>query len=106
MSRKCDMCVYKAPEGCIAWDCNYIDRIEAIVAYKSYKKSWIPVTEQVPEPEGDRVLVSYVLNENFVDFPIIGIGGYCPDGWHVEVDTGTEPRVTAWMPLPKAYEEV
>lgn len=37
MDRDCATCVYKTATGCSAWECEYINRQDAIEAYKREK---------------------------------------------------------------------
>ena len=70
------------------------------------KHQWIPVTEQLPEPE-TYVLVSF---SNF-SFPIIGRydeneeGGVWFAGDEEESLVSQDLFVNAWMPLPERYKE-
>ena len=70
------------------------------------KHQWIPVTEQLPEPE-TYVLVSF---SNF-SLPIIGRydeneeGGAWFAGDEDESLTSQDMSVNAWMPLPEVYRE-
>lgn len=70
------------------------------------KHQWIPVTEQLPEPEA-YVLVSF---SNF-SLPIIGRydeneeGGVCFAGDEEESLVSQDLFVNAWMPLPELYRE-
>lgn len=70
------------------------------------KHQWIPVTEQLPEPE-TYVLVSF---SNF-SLPIIGRydeneeGGAWFAGDEDESLTSQDMFVNAWMPLPEVYRE-
>ena len=70
------------------------------------KHQWIPVTEQLPEPE-TYVLVSF---SNF-SFPIIGRydeneeGGGWFAGDEEESLVSQDLFVNAWMPLPERYKE-
>ena len=70
------------------------------------KYRWIPVTEQLPEPE-TYVLVSF---SNF-SFPILGRydeneeGGVWFAGDEEESLVSQDLFVNAWMPLPERYKE-
>ena len=70
------------------------------------KHQWIPVTEQLPEPE-TYVLVSF---SNF-SLPIIGRydeneeGGVWFAGDENELLVSQDLFVNAWMPLPELYRE-
>lgn len=97
MSGKCNLCAHKAPEGCIAWDCIFINRVDAINAYKQTR--WIPVTERLPETD-EMALVSCRSKKGVSS---VNRAYYADGTWH---GSGSMSGVTAWMPLPKAYEEV
>lgn len=77
----------------------------ALEAFEARRK-WIPVTEQLPEPE-TYVLVSF---HNF-SLPIIGRydeneeGGAWFAGDEDEPLVSQDMFVNAWMPLPKPYKE-
>lgn len=70
------------------------------------KHQWIPVTEQLPEPE----TYVLVLFSNF-SLPIIGRydeneeGGAWFAGDEDESLTSQDMSVNAWMPLPEVYRE-
>ena len=96
MSRKCNLCVYKAPEGCIAWNCIFINRVDAINAYKQTR--WIPVTVRVPETD-EMMLVSCRSKKGVSS---VNRAYYADGTWH---GSGSMSGVTAWMPLPAPYQE-
>ena len=81
------------------------DQEEAMQALKN-ARMWIPVTEQLPEPE-TYVLVSF---SNF-SLPIIGRydgdkeGGVWFAGDEEESLVSQDLFVNAWMPLPELYRE-
>lgn len=56
---------------------------------------WIPVTERLPKEIGDYI-VTKIDDENV---KVIGLCYFSFWGWT------TNKEVTAWMPLPKPYEE-
>lgn len=94
--RNCTECVYKRPDGCSAWECNFISRPEAVEAYR--RTRWIPVEERLPETD-EFVLVSCRTKK--------GIGSvnrayYSGGFWH---GSGSMAGVVAWMPLPEPYKE-
>ena len=39
MDRDCKKCAYSSPNGCTAWDCEFIPREEAIAAWKEKHKN-------------------------------------------------------------------
>lgn len=64
---------------------------------------WIPVTERLPEEDGD-YLVTKVDDENVT---IIGLAYYSNGFGLVFYDNGwaSNKTITAWMPLPEPYKE-
>ena len=63
---------------------------------RNIKTDWIPVTDRLPEKEGDYL----VTKIDSYDISIIGLAYYRTEwGW------STSYKVTAWIPLPKPYEE-
>ena len=67
------------------------------MAIKALEESrWIPVTERLPEEDGDYLTTKI----NDFDEPILGMT-YYRKGW----GWSTSYKITAWMPLPKPYEE-
>lgn len=63
---------------------------------RNLKMDWIPVTERLPDKEGDY----FTTKINDFDEPILGMT-YYRKGW----GWSTSYKITAWMPLPKPYEE-
>lgn len=55
---------------------------------------WIPITERLPEEEGDYFTTQ--IDENGKEISRVA---YYENEWF------TRFEVTAWMPLPKPYEE-
>ena len=76
---------------------GYEDLRKALdMAIKALEDSrWIPVTERLPEEIGDYI-VTKIDDENE---KVIGLCYFSFCGWTTHKD------VTAWMPLPKPYEE-
>lgn len=114
--RDCMNCVRNTPEkGCTAWDCDYINRAEAIEAYK--RTRWIPVTEKLPEEFGQYLVSSdgYVLALEYGS-PVAerweGTDMVFEDGSAFGEDWGSGDgcemdnleKVDAWMPLPEPYK--
>lgn len=96
MIRDCKSCVYNAGDGCMSWDCEYINRDEAVEAYK--KTRWIPVTERLPETD-DLVLVTCRTKKGIDS---VNRAYYANDFWH---GSGSMSGVVAWRPLPEPYRE-
>lgn len=64
------------------------------------KAQWIPVSERLPEKYEDVLITYRIANEKAAR---IWIGYRAEKGWCAyEV---YRPNVTAWMPMPDAYEE-
>lgn len=64
------------------------------------KAQWIPVSERLPEKYEDVLITYRIENEKAAR---IWIGYRAEMGWCAyEV---YHPNVTAWMPMPEAYEE-
>ena len=93
--RDCENCIRNIPgQGCTSWDCEYINRLEAIETYE--RSQWIPVSERLPGPFENPVLVS-------------GYMSYVSVGWWngKEFETATRlPHVdvVAWKPMPEPWE--
>lgn len=94
--RDCKSCLYKTVDGCAAWECEYINLDDAAEAYRQTR--WIPVTIRVPETD-EMVLVSCRSKKGVSS---VNRAYYANGTWH---GSGSMSGVTAWMPLPKAYEE-
>lgn len=91
MERDCNTCMYKSSEGCLAWDCEYISTADALKAYKLTR--WIPTTDRLPGKTGAYLVTCQNGNVKVGHFTSFS------NEW-------TDAKATAWMPLPKAYEEV
>lgn len=96
MNRKCNTCLHKTVDGCDSWKCEYINRYDAAEAYRQTR--WIPVTIRVPETD-EMMLVSCRSKKGVSS---VNRAYYADGTWH---GSGSMSGVTAWMPLPKAYEE-
>ena len=103
--RDCKTCLYaRTPDdpynnGCTAWDCDYINRKEAIEAWK--RTRWIPCEKELPKDIG------YYLTSIKYDH---SDGYFCMllhwyDGWNCfkENKENEIEGVVAWMPLPEQY---
>lgn len=40
IERDCDNCAHKTPKGCSSWKCEYINRKEAIAAWREKDSRW------------------------------------------------------------------
>lgn len=94
--RDCKSCLYNTGDGCAAWECEYINLDDAAEAYRQTR--WIPVTERLPETD-EMMLVSCRTKKGTAS---VNRAYYDGTSWH---GSGSMSGVTAWMPLPKAYEE-
>lgn len=93
---------------------NDAQAIAIDMAIKALEDSrWIPVTERLPE-EGEEVLATHFggINPNRQVIEHIYENGKFVEGWYMDtnIDSPTFGQrymgeVTAWMPLPKPYEE-
>jgi hypothetical protein len=83
----------KYPTYIVLEEKNEEGEVETVEAERE-EHLWIPVTERLPEEEGD-YLVTKIDDENV---PIIGFAYYNEFGW------ASKKTVTAWMPLPNPYE--
>lgn len=81
-------------------DEKFNDAFDSAINYLK-ETMWIPVTERLPDEEG-----AYIVTERDKDMknPCYVMREWYVNGKWSRVDTlGFE--VTAWMPLPKPYEE-
>ena len=82
-------------------DKNVISEKEYNKLLRNIKTDWIPVTERLPDKNGD-YLVTKVDDEDVThnEFAFIDLAYYTMEGSWASSFT-----ITAWMPLPKPYEE-
>lgn len=73
---------------------KYADAIEDFVTLMPTINQWIPVTERLPEEEGNYFTTQ--IDENGKKISRVA---YYENEWF------TRSEVTAWMPLPEPYEE-
>lgn len=45
--RDCKNCIRRTIDGCTAWECEYINRTEAIEIYKAYKSGELMLKDEV-----------------------------------------------------------
>lgn len=104
--RDCKNCLYaRTPDdpndnGCTAWECEYINRKEAIKEWK--RTRWIPCKKDVPKDEGEYLVYCY---SDFGPWGFNMILHWC-DGWNCFKDCRENEikNVVAWMHLPEAYK--
>lgn len=67
---------------------------------------WIPVEERLPEEDTIVLLTVSGLYSCITFSDAIELGNLCSDGsWFIEgYPDWDNPEVTAWMPLPEAYQ--
>ena len=102
--RDCKTCVYaRTPDdpynnGCTAWDCEYINREEAIKAWK--RTRWISCKKEVPKDEGKYLVY---LGSDWGGYYMIL--PWC-DGWNCfkHCMENEIKNVVAWMPLPEPWK--
>ena len=103
--RDCETCIHAKPFGgandnrCGAWECEYINRKEAIAIYKKFK--WRPISEK---PDAGQMGTDYLVYTEFG----IGIATYFPNdkwsGYDVMGDGFSGDIILAWMPLPEQWK--
>ena len=82
-------------EAIPAWAKPSLKKIKETVEDEREEHLWIPVTERLPEEDGDYFTTKIYDS----DEPILGMTYYRKEwGW------STSYKITAWMPLPKPYE--
>lgn len=108
-TRDCEACVHARPFGgendnrCSVWECDYINRDEAIEAYRT--REWIPTSLCLPK-ECRPVLVAVKTKDRLPKWIekqtyhyVTDIDVYDENGW---MDNGK--NVVAWQPLPAPYK--
>lgn len=97
---------------------HYFDVFDVIDDAPTIESKWIPVTERLPEEEGDYLLWGKIDENEEDEYSFIGSydEGFEQFGiWHEQFDSrtlgslGSEfyaySKVVAWQPLPKPYKE-
>ena len=105
MKRDCETCIHAKPYGgasdnrCGAWECEYINRDEAIAKWNDSK--WRPISIK---PDSGEMGKDYLVYTEFG----FGIATYFPNdkwnGYDVMGDGFGENVVIAWMPLPEPWK--
>ena len=87
-------------------ECRDEDIADHLIAAGVIAQQWIPVTERLPEKMG-KYLCRYVFGEN-TEYPFEQVLWYytAVEKPHFQNEGSMGLRVTHWMPLPKAPEEV
>ena len=88
-------------EGCI--------QFEKLVKQQPTVSQWIPVSERLPEEDGEYLVTWMMATKSIGDIrPFIGIWEY-EEGWGFDkpdyVNWYDDVRVTAWMEPPEVYRE-
>lgn len=86
--RDCKSCLFNAGDGCMSWNCEYINRDEAAAAYR--RTRWVPASEGLPETTGAFLVTCRNGNVKVGHFTTFN------NEW-------TDAKIVAWMSLPKAY---
>ncbi len=98
----CSVCNAVKPEfrgkKCIHYN-EGCEEIEALRKIPS-ELDWIPVTKKLPEDEGFYLVTSSQAGDKYVCSCF-----FTPELKNTSVGPWVEFGVTAWMPLPKPYEE-
>lgn len=66
---------------------------------KTYREAWIPVSERLPEKNGN-YLVTVEANDGTASIKFQMVDHYGPKWLH----EGKHEKVIAWMPLPEPYK--
>lgn len=103
----CIYCTLGLPHlPCYQKDTDAADLIEAQAAeiekLKALVPRWIPVTERLPEPYEDVLLIVNGKVDNVTLIDAREIGSFDKsEGWILEMwPEWEDPKVTYWMPLP------
>lgn len=103
----CIYCTLGLPHlPCYQKDTDAADLIEAQAAeiekLKAQVPRWIPVTERLPEPYEDVLLIVNGKVDNVTLIDAREIGSFDKsEGWILEMwPEWEDPKVTYWMPLP------
>lgn len=109
---RCESCIHAKPFGgsddnrCGAWECEYINRKEAIKIYKKFQ--WRPISEK-PETEGECLVTELdYRDEPYTTSAYFGVtdSGRKDVFYDSDSEWGDEVLndVIAWMPLPKPWK--
>lgn len=102
-TRDCETCVHARPFGgendnrCSAWECEYINRDEAIEAYM--EREWIPTGLCLPKEDRPVLVTVKVWPDEHGYHYTTSIDVHDHNGWTVN---GKD--VVAWQPLPAPYK--
>lgn len=114
IDRPCTACKFHKEEGCSKWSCVFEEKSGVP---KREKGEWIPVSERLPEEDGDYMLWGKMIEDDEEEYQFIG--GYdsgCEEFgvWEMQYDRTTlgclgsdfleYDRVIAWQPLPEPYK--
>ena len=101
-----DCTCYKEIWSCGTKNFSAADLIEAqeaeIEKLKAQVPRWIPVTERLPESDGDVLTIVNGKVDNVTLIDAYELGSFSKsEGWILEMwPEWEDPKVTHWMPLP------
>ena len=85
---------------------DYVEDAEEAIPPAGTVQEWIPVSERMPEPSFELLLVSGYIKIGSLKTFATDMAIWNGDDWTFEGEPIPEIVVLAWMPLPEPYREV